>query len=106
MVLEFIREEKEKFEKNKEKYLESISKVARKYGIKAYVFGSRIKNQSISSSDLDILLVIPKNLWKERWKIYDEVKRACEDNIFVEIHIVSEEVFEEMKNIYGKLVKL
>jgi len=55
---------------------------------------------------LDILLVIPKNLWKERWKIYDEVKRACEDNIFVEIHIVSEENFEEMKSIYEKVVEL
>lgn len=106
MVLELIKEEKEKFEKKKEKYLDSIREIAKKYGIRAYIFGSRIKNQSISSSDLDILLVIPKNLWKERWKIYDEVKRACEDNIFVEIHIVSEEYFEDNKNIYGKLMEL
>jgi len=106
MVLELIKEEKEKFEKNKEKYLDSIREVTKKYGIRAYMFGSRIKNQNISSSDLDILLVIPKNLWKERWKIYDEVKRACEDNIFVEIHIVSEDVFEDMRKIYGKLVEI
>ena len=106
MVLKSIKEEIEEFKSKKEKFLENICSIAKRKNIKIFIFGSRVKNEYIESSDLDLLAVIPNELWKEKWKIYDELKKACNYNSFFEIHIIKEETFEEIKDIYNKLIQL
>ncbi len=106
MVLRLIKEEIERFRERKEIYVENIKKIARKYNLKCYLFGSRARGESTPSSDMDILVILPEKLWGLRWKIYDEMRKACEDNAFVEIHVIHEEVFKETKRLYGKLVQI
>jgi len=106
MVLKLIEREIEEFQHERNVFLENIKTVAKKYGLECYLTGSRAKGEHLPSSDMDVLVVIPQSLWKLRWKIYDEMKRACKDNAFVEIHIMNEKTFDEMKKLYGKLIPL
>ncbi len=105
-VLDIVKEEREKFEKNLNTYLKNIKRVCHKHGLRCYLFGSRVRGSSLPSSDLDVLVVIPAKMWDKRWKLYDELRKACEDNPFVEIHIIRERDFEEMRKLYEPLQPL
>ncbi len=66
MVLKLIENEIEVFARKKHVFLENLKRIAKKYRISLYLFGSRARNENLPSSDMDILVVIPQNLWKLR----------------------------------------
>ncbi len=106
MVLKLIEEALKEFEEKKEMFLKGIKKVSEEYGVRCYLFGSRVKGTELRSSDLDVLVVIPSDKWNKKWEIYEKMKKACNDNPFVEIHIISEDAFEELRKLYEPLVPL
>lgn len=68
---------------------------------KVYVFGSVIKGRYTAASDIDILVVLEKNVSKnEEYKVKAEVYKSTEAPI--ELHITSIEKFEHW---YKRFIK-
>ena len=92
------------FEKNKDKYLDNIKRVAMKYNGIAKLFGSFLeKDKFFGGSDVDVLVFIPgiqKNK-KLKWKVIRELKESVNNNPRFEFHVVD----EGMYRMYLKLVK-
>jgi len=82
---------------NKDKYIENIKKIAKKYNLKLYLTGSRARGDYLESSDMDIVVVVPDNLWKNWLKILCELKDSVNRNIFFEFHIYKKSDLEDKR---------
>ncbi len=91
------------YEENKKKYFKKISQIAKKYNGKAYLFGSQLKGNAIASSDVDILVEIPRNIY---WlKVLNELRRRIRNPKF-EFHVHYENEAEEMKRLIKDYIEI
>ncbi|BDB98041.1 nucleotidyltransferase domain-containing protein [Saccharolobus caldissimus] len=98
-----LREINEDFKKNKDKYFKIISEIAKKYKGKAYLFGSQIKGTAIASSDVDVLIEIPCNVY---WlTVLSELMREIRNPKF-EFHIHCGKEAEELKKLIKDYIEL
>jgi predicted nucleotidyltransferase len=82
--LQAIRERKEKRRQLLQTELESISEQLKDMGaLKIIVFGSYAEGHVRSTSDLDIIAIMPSTMIGRKWmiKIYDEIDRNVECDI-------------------------
>ncbi|MCS7369572.1 MAG: nucleotidyltransferase domain-containing protein [archaeon GBS-70-058] len=101
--LDYLKRSKEDLEENFGKYLEILNGIAKKYGGKAYMFGSYVKGEYISASDIDILIEIPNNI--DRFIVLHEARRLVQ-NRRVEIHVLNEsdaKIFKELIKVYKEI---
>ncbi len=94
--LDYLKILREDLEKNLEKYLEVIKSIAKRYGGKAYIFGSYIKGGYIAASDIDILIEVPNNV--DRLQVLHKIRRLV-PNTKIEIHVLNKSDAEEFKKI-------
>ena len=97
--LDYLDKRERDFEKNKKRYFKKISEIAEKHGGKAYIFGSYVKGESLPGSDIDILVIIPKEA--NRIKVLNELRMEIPNTKF-EFHVLHE---EEGKYFLRKLDK-
>ena len=84
ITLQDIRERKEKRRQLLQSELERISEQLKSMGaLKIIVFGSYAEGHVRSTSDLDIIAIMPSTLIGRKWmlKIYDEIDRNVECDI-------------------------
>ena len=101
--LEIIKRENEDFEKNKEKYLETIKEIGKKHEAEVYLFGSYIKNEALAGSDVDILIIIPKKF--DRLEVLLELRKRIRNRKF-EFHVIYEDEKETFLNLIKEFKKL
>ncbi|MBB5254766.1 nucleotidyltransferase domain-containing protein [Sulfurisphaera ohwakuensis] len=98
-----LEEEEKDFQQNKEKYFKIIVEIAKKYGGKAYLFGSRLKGTAIASSDVDILVEIPCNIY---WlDVLSELMKSIKNPKF-EFHVYCGKEAEEFKKLIKEYKEL
>ncbi len=85
--IEALRRRREDLDKNLEMYLSRLSALARKYGGRAYIFGSRVRGDALPSSDVDVLIVVPDGV--DRLEVLHEARRLV-PNTLVDIHVLNE----------------
>ena len=96
--LEVLEKRRKDLEKNMNRYLKLLRELARRYGGRAYIFGSRLKGEALPSSDVDILIVIPDQV--NRLQVLHGARRLA-PNTLIEIHVIN----ENDAKIFIKLVK-
>jgi len=101
---EKLKEEKIDIEKNLRKYLEKIKEIAKEYNLEIYLVGSRIKRNFLEGSDFDFVVFVPDKKWKDWLKILTELKKAVNENSYIEFHI-HKKSWKEILNIYYKKFK-
>lgn len=87
-------------ERVKERILAAMGKRVRR----VILFGSRARGDALPDSDYDVLVVLDRLLPGERHGILVDLYRAVrQHDAVVEPHVMSEERFEETKEVIGGL---
>jgi predicted nucleotidyltransferase len=89
------KEYKEETLNNINKYLTLIKNfLNEKYKtFKLLIFGSYVKKQIGPNSDIDVLIIIPVLTTEQRHHLNYEIRKQIDFNPFIEIHITTEEEF-------------
>jgi len=103
---EKIKVEKKDIEKNLKKYLGRIKKVAREYNLEIYLVGSRAKRNFLEGSDFDFVVFVSDEKWKDWLKILTKLKKAVNENSYIEFHVYKKSWKEVLKIYYKKFRKI
>lgn len=94
--IEYLKRVRRDLEENFDEYLKRLAELSRKYGGKAYLFGSYVKKQWVGASDVDILIEIPDNI--DRLSVLHEARKLV-PNRRIEIHVLNKSDAEIFKQI-------
>jgi len=102
-----IKKINEDFEKNKEKYLENLKKLARELNFRVFLFGSFLeKEKFVGGSDVDVLIVVQELTKEKRYKLLRKLKEIVNENPRFEFHIIDEKEFELRKRFIKKIKEI
>lgn len=94
--IEYLKRARRDLYENFEEYLKRLIELSRRYGGKAYLFGSYVKRQWIGASDVDVLIEIPDNV--DRLNVLHEARKLV-PNRRIEIHVLNKSDAETFKQI-------
>jgi len=86
--LDYLEKREKDFQMRKKEYFEEIAQIAKRFGGKAYVFGSYIKGESLPGSDVDVLVIVPNNV--DRLQVLYELREKIR-NRKLEFHVLNED---------------
>ncbi len=101
--LDLLRRRRLDLERNLDRYLELLKRLAEEYGGRAYLFGSRLSGEALPSSDVDVLIEVPDTV--DRLEVLHRARRLV-PNTLVEIHVLNESDAREFKRLVKQLKPL
>jgi len=105
-IFERLKREVEELKRNFNLYLKKIKEIAKKYNLEVYLVGSRVKRNFLEGSDYDFVVFISDNKWRNWLKILTELKKAVNENSYIEFHVYKKSWKEILKIYYKKYKKI
>jgi len=105
-IFEKLKREVEELKRSFNLYLKKIKEIAKKYDLEVYLVGSRVKGSFLKGSDYDFVVFVPDDEWKDWLKILTELKKAVNENSFIEFHIYKKGWKEILRIYYRKYKRI
>ena len=105
-IFERLKREVEELKRNFNLYLKKIKEIAKKYDLEVYLVGSRVKGNFLEGSDYDFVIFVPDDKWRDWLKILTELKKAVNENSYIEFHVYKKSWKEILKIYYKKYKKI
>jgi len=105
-IFKRLKREAEELKRNFNLYLKKIKEIAKKYDLEVYLVGSRVKRNFLEGSDYDFVIFVPDDKWRDWLKILTELKKAVNENSYIEFHVYKKSWKEILKIYYKKYKKI